>query len=106
MSQLWATGAEIVASYAKRKKVDGEVRIGARVRVKGRPAVSAYFANVADARRWATAIGTDIRRGLQFPELEAQRHTITEAIELYRRETSPNLRVWPGVIQFLGYGPR
>lgn len=60
----------------------------AKIRRKGYPALSATFDTKAEAQRWAAEIEGDMSRARFVDMREAERTTLTEALDRYYREVS------------------
>lgn len=101
------TGRHVVSNYQQRIQ-PGEVNMATiekreyrdkngkkqtkyrvKIRIKGRPSVSATFDRLTDARKWVTDTERDIRNGLYFKNKEAEKHTLTDAITRYKRDILP-----------------
>ena len=67
------------------QKVEGKngVKYRCLVRLKGFPPQSATFDRITDAKRWAQDTESAIRERRYFKTAEAQRHTLSEAIDKY-----------------------
>jgi integrase len=72
-----------MASIQERKTADGSIRYRVQVRVRGFPTVSETFERKTDAKRWAAKTENEIRDRKYFRSLEAQRHTLKDAIQRY-----------------------
>jgi hypothetical protein len=66
-----------------RKKKDGSKRFQAWIRKAGFAPVSRTFRSEREAVRWAVETETQLERGRYFDNVEAARHTLSEAIERY-----------------------
>ena len=75
-----------MATIRKRRTKSGQPRYTAEIRLKGSPSLSNTFARKAEAREWATRIESEIRNGRLLPRIEAEKHTVAEAIERFRAE--------------------
>ncbi len=75
-----------MATVRKRTTSKGKTRYQVEVRLKGSPPLRNTFARKAAAREWASRIESEIRAGRLLPRLEAEKHTVSEAIERFRRE--------------------
>lgn len=69
----------------------GNLQWQAKVRAKGFPPQSRTFTTKADAERWAKETEVAIERGLFFDRTKAEKATVSELIERYRRDVMPNL---------------
>lgn len=94
-----------MASIETRRSDDGTRTYRAKVRLKGQPPITASFARLTDAKRWAGSTEIAIREGRYFKTAEAKRHTLTHLIDRYEKEvlalrpknaenTRRNLRWW------------
>ena len=72
-----------MANILKRKAANGTVTYLARVRLRGAPPRSETFTRKTDAKQWAQKIEAAIREGRHFPERDAQRRTLADAIDRY-----------------------
>ncbi len=72
-----------MAEFKERYKINGEKSITVSIRIKGHPPVNKTFKRLTDAREWASQTETDIKRGLYFKTIEAQKHTLAELIDRY-----------------------
>ncbi|MGI6458542.1 MAG: tyrosine-type recombinase/integrase [Candidatus Hydrogenedentales bacterium] len=81
-----------MATITKRRRRNGTIAFRAQIRMKGRPAVSATFARLTDARAWCAATEAAIREGRYFSDAEARRHSLAEAIARYERDILPRKR--------------
>ena len=78
-----------MATIRERRTNSGEVRYHAQVRLKGHEPQTASFTRKTDARKWAESTEAAIREGRHFPNSEAKRHSVSEAIDRYLREVMP-----------------
>ncbi len=78
-----------MATIEKRLSTDGSVSFRAKVRLKGRPAQSATFERLTDAKKWVQDTESAIREGRYFKTAEAKKHTVKELIERYEKEILP-----------------
>ncbi len=74
-----------MATIRPRKTKSGATRYHVQIRVRGLPPISATFDRLTDARTWSAKIESEMRLSSRVPQLEARRHTLTEAIERYDR---------------------
>ncbi len=79
-----------MANIESRRAEDGSPAYRVKVRLKGQPVVSATFARLTDARRWAQATEAAIREGRYFKTSEAKRHTLADLVDRYIREVLPH----------------
>ena len=75
-----------MAIIEKRTLNDSSVSYRAKVRLKGKPAVSATFERLTDAKIWIQQTETEIRQGKYFKTSDAQKRTLKELIEKYEKE--------------------
>ena len=80
-----------MASILERKGKDGTTYV-ARVRVRGAATQTASFQRKTDAKRWAQKTEAAIREGRHFPEREAQRRSLADAIDRYVPTLEQRLR--------------
>jgi integrase len=71
-----------MASIRPRKTSSGIV-YHARVRIKGAPPQSSVHRTLTHAKRWAQATEAAVRERRFFPQSEALRHTVADAIDRY-----------------------
>lgn len=67
----------------KRRQLDGKVRYRVKLRRRGFPPATATFATLADARKWERTTERDMESLRYFPQAEARRHTVSDAIARY-----------------------
>jgi integrase len=72
-----------MASIKKIVNKDGSISQEVRIRIKGHPTVTKTFKRLTDAREWSNQTETDIKRGLYFKTIEAQKHTLSELLDRY-----------------------
>lgn len=70
----------------------GDMQWQAEVRKKGFPAQRRTFTYRDDAERWAKETEVAMERGLFFDRTKAEKTTIRELIERYKRDVMPTLR--------------
>ena len=87
LGQFWDTGFNM-ATITKR----GDYQWQAKVRAKGFPSQSRTFSLKGDAERWAKETEIAIERGLFFDRAAAERTTLSEIIEDYRKLILPTKR--------------
>lgn len=75
-----------MATIEERVTKDGKKMWRAKIRRKGRPAISKTFERKTDAKNWAQNTESDIRQG-RASNTEATRHTVDEAIDRYIETT-------------------
>ena len=78
-----------MATFEKRKGRDGQDMWRVKVRRKGASALSATFARLTDARRWAQRTEAAIDEGRHFGTKEARKHTLGTTIDRYIRDVLP-----------------
>jgi integrase len=81
-----------MAAIEKRTAQDGAVSYRVKVRLKGKPAQSATFDRLTDAKKWAASIESAIREGRHFTKAEAKRHTLADLVDRYCRDVLPTKR--------------
>jgi len=81
-----------MASICERKNQKGQTRYQVKIRLKGRPSLSATFDRKTDAKRWIQEVEPDIRRGRHLPTLEARKHTLGDLVERYVADVIPTKR--------------
>lgn len=69
----------------------GNLQWQAKVRAKGFPPQSRTFTIRADAERWGKETEIAIERGLFFDRTKAEKTTVNELIERYKRDVMPEL---------------
>ena len=79
-----------MATIEQRVTEDGTKSYRVKVRIKGHPARSATFSRKTDAKRWAAQTEAAIRERRHFEGIEAQKHTLAEAIDRYVRTVLPD----------------
>jgi integrase len=72
-----------VATIRTRKTSRGKNRYFVEIRLQGHPPVRKTFHYLEAARNWAKRIEGEIQSGHLLPALEAQRHTLADAIDRY-----------------------
>ncbi len=80
-----------MATIRRRKTKGGAVRYDVEVRLKGNPPVRRTMRTLAAAREWAKNIEAEVVRGRLLPRIEADKHTLAEAIERYESEALGDL---------------
>ena len=81
-----------MASITKRTAKDGTVSYRVRVRVLGEPMRTRTFARKTDAVAWASAIETDLGRGVYVPTTIDRRRTVADLIDCTLRDHLPTKR--------------
>jgi len=79
-----------MASIRKRKRKDGTASFLVEIRMKGSPPERATFTRKTDAKKWAQDTESAIRDGRYFKTREAQRHTLSELVNLYIADKVPD----------------
>ena len=79
-----------MASIIKR----GPFQYQVQIRRKGYPTQQRTFETKRDAEAWATAIESEMHRGVFIDRTEAERTTFAEALERYAREITVDKRGW------------
>jgi integrase len=72
-----------MGAIKERKTKKGKVVFDAEVRHTGQKPFYKSFPRLTDAKAWIQDMESSLRNGRVFAETEAQRHTLTEAIERY-----------------------
>jgi hypothetical protein len=85
-----------MAAFERRETKDGKVRWHAKVRRTGWPKQSRTFATKAKAERWVREVERAMDGGAFYDPRQAQRTSLEEAIDRYRREVTPTKRRVPG----------
>jgi hypothetical protein len=75
-----------MATIVQRKNRDGNTVFCVRVWRRGWPGQSATFTKRSDARDWPSQIEATILERRYFPQQEAARHTVHEAIVVHLRQ--------------------
>ena len=75
-----------MATIEKRTLGDGSTSYRAKIRIKGKPAQSATFERITDAKLWVQQTETAIRQGKYFKSNEAQKRTLKELLDKYEKE--------------------
>jgi integrase len=88
-----------MATIRKRVAKDGTVSWQAQVRRRGKIPATATFGRKSDATAWGITTEDAIKRDRYFPEAEARRHTLAEAIDLHRERVQPTKRDKRGLAQ-------
>jgi integrase len=101
-----------VAVIRERVSATGKKSYHVQVRIKGFPPQTKTFDTKTLAKQWASLVETEIRNGRWLPRIEAERHTVREALERYledvlearadRRKTDEQQLSW-WIAQFGGY---
>lgn len=72
-----------MATIIERMTKDGKPRYTVQIRLKGTKPITKTFATKTAAKSYIQAMESDIRRGAHIPAQEAQRRTLSEAIDRY-----------------------
>ncbi len=78
-----------MAQIRERVKKNGKKSYFVRIRMKGKPEVTASFERLTDSRLWAQQTETAIREGRYTTTAEAQKHTLSDLVERYVRDVLP-----------------
>lgn len=82
-------GVTTVKGIDKRINKDGTIGYRARVRIKGQPAVTKTLSSLTLAKKWKKDTEVEIEKGRYFDKIEAQKHTLGEAIDRYIKMVLP-----------------
>lgn len=88
-----------MASIKKR----GDYQWRVQIRKKGYPQESKTFNTKADAEKWARMIETEMDRGVFVSRNEAENITISELLDRYLVEVTPQKKSWKNEVQRLNY---
>lgn len=69
----------------------GPYQYRARVRIKGQRSVSKTFTSKKDAKAWANMVQSEMERNLYICRVDAEKTTISEALDRYIKEYIPRL---------------
>jgi integrase len=94
-----------MASIERRENEQG-ITYRVKIRLKGKPAQTASFERLTDARRWAQQTEAAIREGRHFAGSEAKRTTLAEVIDRFKREKLPSLNGQADRLRYLDYWTR
>jgi hypothetical protein len=78
-----------VKGIDKRLNQDGSYSYRVRVRIKGHPTVTKTWDSLTLAKKWKRDTEVDIEKGRYFDKAEAQKHTLSEAIDRYIKTVLP-----------------
>lgn len=81
-----------MATIEKRQTPAGAIHFRVKVRLRGHKARTETFHRLTDAKQWAQHTEADLRRQRQFKCPEAERHTLSEAIDRYVEGNLTRLR--------------
>lgn len=91
-----------MANIEKRESAQGTT-YRVKVRLKGKPAQTATFLRLTDARRWAQQTEAAIREGRHFAGSEAKRTTLAEVIDRFKREKLPGMNGQADRLRYLNF---
>ncbi|WP_031405392.1 site-specific integrase [Thiomonas sp. FB-Cd] len=91
-----------MASIEKRENEQGTT-YRVKVRLKGKPAQTATFERLTDARRWAQQTEAAIREGRHFAGTEARRTTLADVIDRFKREKLPSMNGKADRLRYLDF---
>jgi integrase len=80
-----------MATIRSRKNKHGETTWQAIIRKQGQRSISKTFDYKEDAQRWARAIEREMDTSTFIPSTEAERTTVAEVLDRYKREVFPRL---------------
>ena len=98
-----------MASIEARTNGIGKTSYRVKVRLKGRPPLTATFERKTDAKRWAQDTESRIREGRYFDTAEAKHHTVADMIDRYTKHVLPakkSARDLSAATQVVGGGDR
>jgi integrase len=75
-----------MATIRERKDERGNKSYHVQIRLKGFPPQTKSFDSKTIAKRWAAQVEADLRAGRYMQRVEAERHTVREMIDKYRKE--------------------
>lgn len=78
-----------MASIEERLSQNGEKTYRVKVRLKGKPAETATFKRLTDAKKWAASIESAIREGRHFKSSEAKKNSFGDMIDRYIKSILP-----------------
>lgn len=76
-----------MAVIRKRRRANGKLYYQAIVRRRGHPPIYQSFKRKSAATKWAERIEAEILAGRLLPKLEAEKHTVAEAIDRYLKNS-------------------
>lgn len=82
-------GVKAMNGIDKRPNKDGTDSYRVRVRIKGHPPVTKTFTSLTLAKKWKRNTEVEIEEGRYFDKVEAQKHTLSEAIDRYIKSILP-----------------
>jgi integrase len=84
-------GDNLMASIRVRIDGNGGKAYHVQVRIKGFPPQTKTFDSLSTAKKWASLVETELRNGRWMPRIEAEKHSVKEALEKYLNEyLTPN----------------
>ena len=78
-----------MAVIRERVSASGTKSYHVQVRIKGFPPQTKTFPNKTMAKDWAAMVQTELKAGRYLPRVVAERHTVADLIERYRKEILP-----------------
>ncbi|MGF6611873.1 integrase [Paraburkholderia sp. WSM4175] len=75
-----------MATIRERKDAQGNKSYHVQIRLKGFPPQTRSFDSKTLAKQWAAQVEADLRAGRYMQRVEAERHTVHEMIDRYRKE--------------------
>lgn len=78
-----------MGSIRERKGVEGNSVFDAQIKRRGFPTLYKTFSRKTDAKTWIRDTETDLSCGRYVPQAEAQKHTLTDAIDRFILEELP-----------------
>jgi len=78
-----------MASIEKRTTDNGKTSYRVKIRLKGRPAQTATFTRLTDAKKWVQDTESAIREGRHFKTVEAKKHTFADLADRYIKDVLP-----------------
>jgi hypothetical protein len=75
-----------LATYTERRTAKGERRWRVEVRPDGFPRRSATFTTRREAERWAQKLEGEIDSNRNLPDLEGERHTVSELLDRWTKD--------------------
>ena len=78
-----------MATIRERIDANGKKSYHVQIRLKGFPPQTQSFDSKTIAKQWATLVERELRTGRYLPRVEAQRHTVTDLLDRYRKDVLP-----------------
>jgi integrase len=75
-----------MATIRERKDAQGNKSYHVQIRLKGFPPQTRTFDSKTVAKQWAAQVEVDLKAGRYMQRVEAERHTVGEMIDRYRKE--------------------